>query len=1113
MELFALDEDVTRLASELAALSGPARLPTLVKLAWYLRQRAGERSLELADEADALLALASTSSDLDQGRPHARLALLRSELALLRGQTEQAQTLLRAAMAAFAALGDVIGQGDAHWLQASIGVDAGDGEQVEHGLHAALVQYRQGADNQRMQAVLARQFVNASFRDPAATALQLREVFAADAARPPGVATWVQAAWANVAGLTNDPGAAIKHDLQAYHEALASGQTRQALVSVINAAESFATLGDLDAAMQWSGVALDLARGTGWPASIGFCLVQMGDVLRLLARYGESRAHLREAMTLMATQTGSRNYEQACSNMAQLALDEGDSLGALTSFQQLEVHVAVRREPDLLIKIWCGQANALRQLDRLAQARERAQAALTLAREQGHAEGQMQALCILAQTHQRQILPSPEAMGASSASLHYLHQARVVAATMEGYQLSPDFLDQLASAHADGGDFRAAFEHAKLAAQARNQTRSLAAQKRALALQIRQEVEQARAETQHHQQLSATLRETAATLETLGTIGREITSSRETKAVFEALYRHVHELLDATAFAVYLLDVSQTQLEPVFFIEAGVPLTVSPIALNSAISKCARCARERTEIVINLPAGADEPNRIAGTLATLSLLYAPLMVGERLLGVMTIQSPRQHAYAERERSIFVTLCAYGAIALDNALAYGAAEAAQRRADLALQDLRQTQARLVLDFAERQRIAQDLHELNTELETRIAQRTQEMRETVAKLALSQRKLQAIVDTALDAVVRVDASGVIVGWNAQAQILFGWSAQEALGLTLQTTIIPQQFRRAHVAGMARYLASGHSTLIDRRIEISALHRNGHEFPIELAITRVQLDEVDRYEFCAFIRDITQRKRAEEDIRASLEKQRELNQLKSRFVSMASHEFRTPLATILSSTELLRLYADRLPEAEREELFETVSVAVRRMTRMLEDVLVIGKDDAERAKFQPEPGSIDKICRQIVDALQRELTSAGAPAADVRLAVRGLACEALFDDALMRHIFGNLLSNAVKYSPQGSVVRLDVDCAEQEFTLTVTDSGIGIPQDDLPRLFESFHRAANVGNISGTGLGLAIVKRSVNLHGGRISVASQPGQGSVFTVVLPRLGAATAELTPPA
>ena len=166
-----------------------------------------------------------------------------------------------------------------------------------------------------------------------------------------------------------------------------------------------------------------------------------------------------------------------------------------------------------------------------------------------------------------------------------------------------------------------------------------------------------------------------------------------------------------------------------------------------------------------------------------------------------------------------------------------------------------------------------------------------------------------------------------------------------MTLQATIIPPQFRRAHVEGMARYLASGHSTVIDRRIEISALHRDGHEFPIELAITRVQLDELDRYEFCAFIRDITQRKRAEEDIRASLEKQRELNQLKSRFVSMASHEFRTPLATILSSTELLRLYADRLPEAERDELFETVSMAVRRMTRMLEDVLVIGKDDAER------------------------------------------------------------------------------------------------------------------------------------------------------------------------
>jgi PAS domain S-box-containing protein len=191
---------------------------------------------------------------------------------------------------------------------------------------------------------------------------------------------------------------------------------------------------------------------------------------------------------------------------------------------------------------------------------------------------------------------------------------------------------------------------------------------------------------------------------------------------------------------------------------------------------------------------------------------------------------------------------------------------------------------VRDITERKRIERQLHELNTDLEARIEQRTQEMRVTLSMLAQSKQKLQGIVDTALDAVVRVDAEGTIVGWNSQAQTVFGWSAQEALGRALHETIIPVQHRNAHLHGMARFMATGVSTVIDQRIEISALHHSGHEFPIELAITRVMLEDSSKFEFCSFIRDITQRKQAEEDIRASLEQQKELNQLKTRFVAMA-------------------------------------------------------------------------------------------------------------------------------------------------------------------------------------------------------------------------------------
>jgi len=173
--------------------------------------------------------------------------------------------------------------------------------------------------------------------------------------------------------------------------------------------------------------------------------------------------------------------------------------------------------------------------------------------------------------------------------------------------------------------------------------------------------------------------------------------------VFEALHRHVHDLLDATSFAVYLLDRESNTLTTAFAREAGVDLPVRSIPLDSPTSRFARCAREKKELVFHL-----EPHEVEGvvpgTLATRSLLYMPLLIGERLLGVMTIQSFQPHAYGERERSIFQSLCAYGAIALDNSAAYAIAAASQQRADQALHDLRQTQMRLVEQNQELERLA-------------------------------------------------------------------------------------------------------------------------------------------------------------------------------------------------------------------------------------------------------------------------------------------------------------------------------------------------------------------------------------------------------------------------
>ncbi|MES2951229.1 MAG: ATP-binding protein [Pseudomonadota bacterium] len=1103
MELFTANDSLAALERGLlAAAQGEPRLAILVALAWHLRQRDCQRALALAQEAEGLLPRSDSLEEAERTRYGARLSLLRAETHLLSGDGAAAQRLADTAASLFAGLSDAVGIGDAHWLQASIWVDRGNSLQVGESLEQAIRAYQATDDATRRDAARARRLVNASFREPVATAADLLQQFPQDQALPVSVLAWVAAARANVAGLTDDPGGSIKHDLVAYHAALDSGQVRQALVAVTNAAESFATLGDLDAALEWSERALVLARDTGWPASIGFSLMQLGDVMRLLGRHDESREYLREALVLMAAQAGSRNYELGLANLGQLALDVGDYAAGLESFVKLEEHVQSYAEPDLTIKAWRGQASALFHLGRLQEAQTKAEAALALAKQQGNADAQIQILRIFAQMHMDRTSDAPDGMAAPNVALHYLDQALSIAAAMGGYDVSPELLDQVAAAHAAAGLFETAYKNALAASTARNKSRRMEAQKRALALQVRHEVEQARADTEHHRKLASTLKETAATLETLGTIGREITASLDAAAVFDALHRHVHELLDATAFAVYLVETDQPFLKMAFGIEGGAPLPLSRVAMDSPKAVSARCARERKEVLVEVEPGVIIGSWIPGTLPIYSLLYAPLMVGDRLLGVMTIQSPKVKVYGERERSIFHTLCAYGAIALDNASAYAAAAAAQHRADLANAELRSAQAQLVEDIAERERVDRELQALNNDLEARIAQRTFEMRTTLAMLAENKQKLQGIVDTALDAVIRVNAVGSIVGWNTQAQLIFGWAPEQALGQPLHQTIIPEQHRDAHLRGMARYMAGATSRVIDRRIEITALHQSGREFPIELAITRVMLDDPAKFEFCAFIRDITQRRQAEEEIRTSLEKQKELNQLKSRFVSMASHEFRTPLATILSSSDLLAHYYDRLPTAERTELFDAIAIAVKRMTKMLEDILVIGKDEEERMEYKPVPMALDTFCAALVQEQQSELAIAGPLRHSLQLTISGNQPHGHFDEKLMRHIFGNLLSNAVKYSPRGGLVGFDVYCAEDGFTLTVSDQGIGIPEADLPRLFETFHRATNVGNIVGTGLGLAIVKRSVELHCGTIAVNSTLGKGTVFTVSLPRL-----------
>ncbi len=247
-----------------------------------------------------------------------------------------------------------------------------------------------------------------------------------------------------------------------------------------------------------------------------------------------------------------------------------------------------------------------------------------------------------------------------------------------------------------------------------------------------------------------------------------------------------------------------------------------------------------------------------------------------------------------------------------------------------------------------------------------------------------------------------------------------------------------------------------------------------------------------------DITERRQAELETHRALAQQKELNELRSRFVAMTSHEFRTPLAAILSSVELLTHYSERLSGKDRQDVLHTIQDSVHRMTHMLDRVLMLGRSDAGMLEFKPAPLNLKTWCQTLVDDVQAQWRSSQCTLhTDWSL----LPEPVLADEKLLRHIFSNLLTNAFKYSPQGGEIRFTAHAPNnKELVFVVQDQGIGIPAAEIDHLFDSFHRASNVGHIAGTGLGLAIVKTAVQLHQGRIEVESSVNHGTRFTVVLP-------------
>jgi signal transduction histidine kinase len=683
MEMFTVDENVVRWETALLPLRGADRLPILLQLCWHLRQRDTRRALALADEADKLLAQAALSPP-QRAAAAARLALMRAEAEWLNGALDSALAHAQDILQSFRDLGDDTGCADTFWLLAWIAVDRGAHGASDTAFAAAAESARRAGDELRIllaEAAIARWAV---LRDRNTAVARWGGSFNSDTAgQHPSLATWVNDFLALAASQASDFGAAAAYYIRCYESALATGQLRAAIIAATNIGEDFTILNDHHSALEWMQSALELARPTGWPRSVGACLMHTADTLRRLGQLEPAHDMLQEALEILKPLENARSYAIALQYLGDLSLDQGRYAGALDAFVRLEARADALNQADFRSIARRGQAHALSCLDRPEEALAVAATASAMAAEQGQAYNHIAALRVMAMIHARHVLPAPAGMTELNPAVHYLRQALAVASTIDGYTVPGELYDAMAREYAAAGDFAKAYEIALSASASREKTHSQEATNRAIAMQVHHQTEHARSEGYHHRELAESearraevLQRTSATLERLSAIGQEITAHLDAAAVFQALDRHIHGLLTASTFAIYLTDAAGTALNRAFGVELGKPLPTNTIPLSDAHAYSVRCLTERREIYIEHWPDTDHRKVVPGTIENMSALFVPLVVGDRAMGVMTVQARQSRAYGENERMIFRTLCAYGAIALDNAEAYRQLQDAQ-----------------------------------------------------------------------------------------------------------------------------------------------------------------------------------------------------------------------------------------------------------------------------------------------------------------------------------------------------------------------------------------------------------------------------------------------------
>jgi signal transduction histidine kinase len=265
---------------------------------------------------------------------------------------------------------------------------------------------------------------------------------------------------------------------------------------------------------------------------------------------------------------------------------------------------------------------------------------------------------------------------------------------------------------------------------------------------------------------------------------------------------------------------------------------------------------------------------------------------------------------------------------------------------------------------------------------------------------------------------------------------------------------------------------------------------------SVDELIISPIEKVELQARVEILLRSRQLSLQLKAANEQLQKHNQLKNRFVSILSHEFRNPLHSLLTSTQILERSDNSFPQEKKQELFQYIKKAVKKMTELIDEVLVISKGEVGKFNLNLTSVNLENFCRELIAEIQ--LTTGNKNS--IIFTSEGKCVQGEVDEKLLRYTLNNLLLNAIKYSPTGSNVSFKLICQNGEIIFEIKDEGIGIPKEDQHRLFQAFHRGTNVSNIPGTGLGLAIVKQCVDLHRGTIELTSEVGLGSTFTVTLP-------------